>query len=546
MDRSVTDLAGLQQASLRRVAGLVAGGAEPSEVFAAVAHEVAQVTGMALVQIQRYEPDDTVTVAGAWGAEPHPFQPGTKWGLEGSQIAAMIKRTGETVRVDDFGRGSGPIMEAVRKTGIRGGAGAPIVVDGELWGVMAAGPARGEPVPAGLENRLAEFTQLVATAISNAESREALVRLAAEQSALRRVATLVAHGVPPAEVFEAVAHEAGHLVGVDAMHMGRYDDGAAISVAGWSRGGDHLPVGTRVELDGTNVASLVFQSGRPARLDGYSDATGTGADGLRRRMGVHSSVAVPIAVDGRLWGLMIASSKQDQPLPPDTESRLLGFTELAETAISNTEARAELAASRARLVAAADEERRRVVRDLHDGAQQRLVHTVITLKLADHELQDQEGRASELVRQALAAAESATAELRELAHGILPSVLTRGGLGPAADALASRMPVPVEVDVSAGRASEHIEATAYFVVAEALTNVAKHARAQHATVTARAEGGALLVEVRDDGAGGARREGSGLLGLRDRVATLDGTLTIHSPPGAGTAVSARIPLDADD
>jgi signal transduction histidine kinase len=239
---------------------------------------------------------------------------------------------------------------------------------------------------------------------------------------------------------------------------------AAISVGGWSRAGDHLPVGTRVELDGTNVASLVLQSGRPARIDGYSPASGATAERLRRSLGVYSSVAVPIVVDDRLWGLMIASSKQYRPLAADTESRLLGFTELVATAIANTEARTELAASRARLVAAADEERRRVVRDLHDGAQQRLVHTVVMLKLAEGELQDHEGRAAGLIKEALAQAQSATAEGRELAHGILPSVLMHGGLRAATHALASRMTVPVDVDVSTSRLPEQVEATAYFVV----------------------------------------------------------------------------------
>ena len=241
---------------------------------------------------------------------------------------------------------------------------------------------------------------------------------------------------------------------------------------------------------------------------------------------------------------MIATSKGANPFPAETESRLQNFTELVATAISNTEARTELAASRARLVAAADEERRRVVRDLHDGAQQRMVHTVITLKLAEGELQDQGGRASELVKEALAHAQSASAEVRELAHGILPGVLTRGGLPAAIRALASRMTVPVEIDVSTPRLPEQIEATAYFVVAEALTNVAKHACAQHASVTGRVDNGGLRIEVRDDGEGGARTEGGGLIGLRDRVATLEGTLTVDSPPGGGTVVTATIPPPA--
>jgi signal transduction histidine kinase len=508
-----TDLSSLQQAALRRVAGLIGSGAAPAEVFAAVAHEVAQVTGSALVQIQRFETDDTVTVMGAWGVAPHPFQPGTNWGLEGSQIAEPIKRTGKPVRVDDFGVGSGPIREGVRKTGIRGGAGAPIFVGGALWGSMAAGPAEGEPVPEDLEQRLAEFTDLIATAISNAESREALTRLAAEQAALRRVATLVAECVPPDALFAAIAREAGELLGVDVMHMSRYEDGAAVSVAGWSRDDRPLPAGTRVDLDGVNAASRV---------------------------------SVPIVVNGALWGLMIASSKEIA-LPRDTESRLLGFTELAETAISNTAARAEIEASRARLLAAADEERMRVVRDLHDGAGRRLDDMITTIARAAEQLGADDASARELVEQALSHAERTTAELRELARGILPVSLTSGGLHAAAEALASRMPVPVEVDVARERHPPAVEATAYFVIAEALTNVAKHSGARHASVRVRGEAGALCVEVRDDGVGGARPDaGSGLTGLADRVGACEGSLTVVSPLGEGTLVRAELPLSVDD
>ena len=199
----------------------------------------------------------------------------------------------------------------------------------------------------------------------------------------------------------------------------------------------------------------------------------------------------------------------------------------------------ELTASRARVVAATDEERRRVVRDLHDGAQQRLVQTIVTLKLA---LQPDREPACELVAEALEQAERANVELRELAHGILPAVLTRGGLSAGLDGLASRTPVPVEIDVSVGRLPNAIEATAYFIVAEALTNVAKHAHAGHAEVTARIQDGTLLVQVRDDGVGGARPDGSGLVGLADRLAALDGRLRIDSPPDGGTLLAATIPL----
>jgi len=193
-------------------------------------------------------------------------------------------------------------------------------------------------------------------------------------------------------------------------------------------------------------------------------------------------------------------------------------------------------------VAATDQERRRVIRDLHDGAQQRLVHTILTLKLARRAVQNEREDAAALLTEALDHAEQATAELRELAHGILPAVLTRGGLRAGVHALASRMPVPVENGVSVGRLPTGIEATAYFVVAEALTNVAKHSRAQRARVSARVEEGALRIEVRDDGLGGARPDGSGLVGVSDRIAALDGRFHVDSPAGGGTLVAAAIPI----
>jgi signal transduction histidine kinase len=540
---SSADLARRQHAALRRVAGLIGGGAPAAAIFGAVAREVADVTGSGLVQIQRFEADDTVTVMGAWGVDPHPFQPGTRWGLKGSQIAATIKRTGMPVRIDDFGHGEGPIQAGVRKTGIRGGAGAPIVVDGTLWGAVAAGPRVGEPVPDDLEDRLAAFTELVGTAISNADGREALARLAEQHAALRRVATLVAKGVGAPELFEAITREAGQLLGAAAMHMGRFDADAAICVAGWSPNGEHLPPGTRVELDGGNVASRVHRTGRPARVDGVAGEPESEAERLRRGMGVSSSVAVPVAVQGRLWGLMIASSRRESPLPGDAEARLLGFTELAETAIANSEARSQLAASRARLVAAADAERRRVVSELRDGAQQRLELAIAALERARDELgTDDDAGTRELVRESLVQARRTKAELRELTHGILPDVLLQGGLRAAAEALASRMGVPVALDVAAGRHPAPVEATAYFVIAEALTNVAKHSGAEHATVEVAVDADVLRVRVRDDGAGGASAYGSGLVGLRDRLAAHDGSLDVDSRGGAGTTVTARIPL----
>jgi signal transduction histidine kinase len=358
---------------------------------------------------------------------------------------------------------------------------------------------------------------------------------------LRRVATLVASGTRPEEVFAAVVNEVARLLSVDLANACRYESDDTFTIV--ASAGDLLPVGSQWPVRRQkNLATLVLETRRPARLDDYADATGPLAEGIREA-GIRSAVATPIIVEGRLWGLMAAGSRQAQPLAPDTEARLTSFTDLLATAIANAEARTEVAASRARIAAAADEERRRVVRDLHDGAQQRLVHTVITLKLAHRTLRNEkQDDLPALLTEALDQAQQATNELRELAHGILPDVLTKGGLRAGVGALTSRMPVPVETAVPADRLPAVVEATAYFVVAEALTNVAKHARAAHAAVTARVVDGVLEVEVRDDGVGGARPDGSGLLGLRDRLAVLDGRLRIETPPDGGTLVAADIPL----
>jgi PAS domain S-box-containing protein len=366
------------------------------------------------------------------------------------------------------------------------------------------------------------------------------VALTDEQAALRRVATLVAREVPPAEVFAAVAEEMGRLLGVISTSLFRYEDDGTVTLAGaWGTLQGRAPIGERFPLDGDNVTARVFSTGQPARMDDYSQATGAVGKTFTA-LDVRAGVGAPIVVEGRLWGSMGAAA--DQPLPPDAETRIVEFTELVALAIANVDARTEITASRARIVAAAHEERRRVVRDLHDGAQQRLVHTVITLKLAQRALERDDGEASSLLGEALGHAERANHELRELAHGILPSALTAGGLRSAVAELASRMPVPVQADVPADRLPAQTEATVYFVIAEALTNVAKHAAASSVRVAARIDGATLRVEVRDDGVGGVRPQGSGLQGLRDRVAAIDGQLRLESPSDGGTVVEAVIPI----
>jgi signal transduction histidine kinase len=276
-------------------------------------------------------------------------------------------------------------------------------------------------------------------------------------------------------------------------------------------------------------------------MESYDRAHGALAE-LARATGERSSVGAPIVVDGRLWGIITASWKSEESPAAGTEERMARFAELLDTAIANADSRDQLTASRARLVTEADDARRRVVRDLHDGAQQRLVHTIVTLKLAQRALRQKDGKAEALVDEALEQAEQGNRELRDLARGLLPTALTRGGLRAGVGTVVDRLGLVVEVDVPAERFPAEIEASAYFIVAEALTNVVKHSNATHAEVTASAEDGMLQVEVRDDGVGGADPGGHGLVGMGDRVTALGGRLEIESPAGGGTLVAAMLPL----
>jgi signal transduction histidine kinase len=367
--------------------------------------------------------------------------------------------------------------------------------------------------------------------------------LAEEQAALRRVATMVARQAPSDEVFATVAEEVRQLLGVEVATMVRVEhDGTATVVAHSGQRHPALSVGTRLPLEGENVPTRAHRAGPDGRLDDYANVSDA-IWAYGRNLGIYFAVGSPIVVEGRLWGSMAAASRQGRPLPPGTESRIGEFTELVATAISNIEARSDLAASRARIVVATDEARRQFERDLHDGAQQRLVSLGLELDSAEAatpvELRDVREQLSQIGDGLTGVLD----ELRELSRGIHPAVLSQGGLGPALRALARRSAVPITLDVDLDcRLDERVEIAAYYVVAEALTNVAKHSHAQYAEVTARVRDGTLHVQVRDDGVGGARPDGSGLLGLADRVAVLDGRLRVESPADGGTLVAADIPL----
>ena len=326
--------------------------------------------------------------------------------------------------------------------------------------------------------------------------------------------------------------------------MERYEpDGTVTGTAVWSRVPERLSIDTRFDLDGPSVARNVRQTGRPVRIDTFAGATGAIAREARA-LGIRSSVGCPVVVAGRLWGVIAASTTRDEPFPANTEGKIANFTELVATAVENAEARAELAASRARVVATADQTRRRIERDLHDGVQQRLVSLALQVQAAEAAVppgRDQLGAELEQIAAGLA---DAVDELREMARGIHPAVLAEGGLGAALKALARRFPIPVDLVVrTEGGLPERVEVSAYFVVSEALTNAAKHGHASAVTVTAEVADDVLHVLVRDDGAGGADfAHGTGLVGLKDRVEALGGRLSLESPRDEGTTLRAELPL----
>jgi signal transduction histidine kinase len=534
-----------EQAALRRVATMVARESPPQEILHKVAEEAGLLLRADTTVIHRFDADGLGTVVGSWGKAVEAFPVGRRTKLDGRDSAtASAYRDRQPIRVEGYEDPSGAIAKEAKRLGFQCAVACPLFVTGRLWGAVTLGSSSPEPMPAGTESRLAEFTELAATAISNLHARAEAERLAEEQAALRRVATMVAHERAAEDVLARVVEEVGRIGGADTAVIHRFDpDGNSTVVASYGALQESFWVGSRWKLEGNSVAVGVYRTGRPVRFDHYERSEGSIALSANM-LGIRSGVGSPIVVNGRLWGVIAAGTSLPEPLPADAEPRMAEFTELAATAISNVQARSDLAASRARVIATADEQRGRVARDLHDGAQQRLVTTILTLELARSELERDQHDAAVLVGEALAHAQAATAELRELARGILPGVLTHGGLHAGVRALTSRMSIPVEIEVAVGRLPSEVEATAYFIVAEALTNVAKHSRARHAAVCAQLDSHCLQVEVRDDGVGGAHAAGTGLVGLRDRLALLDGSLRVENPADGGTLIAASIPLGA--
>jgi signal transduction histidine kinase len=538
-----------EQAALRRVATLVARATPPEEVFAAVAEEAGRLLGVDFAILVRYDPQDTLEVVGTWtrtGA-PAPTPVGGQLPLGGRNVTTLVHQTGRPARID-YSDVTGVIGQvASQGWGLRSSVGVPVSAESRLWGCIVVAFSGEGLLPADTEARLASFTELVATAIANADSRASLARLAEEQAALRRVATLVAHGAPQEEVFAAVIEEIARLLPVNVAGFIRYDpDGMFTYVAAWGEAVDYVPpVGSRWMLGGHNLGTLVFETGRPARLDHYVDNSSGPASYVVRKVGYNTAVGAPVIVEGHLWGLIGASSTLEQPLPPDTEARLASFTELVAMAIANADSRAQLIASRARIVAASDEARRRIERDLHDGTQQRLVSLGLAARLAEADAGA--GRAelrAELSRIGAGLAD-AVAELQELSRGIHPAALSVRGLVPALRTLARRCAVPVDLEVATdARFPEPVEIAAYYVASEALANAMKHARASGIEISLAAGDASLLLSIRDDGVGGADPgRGSGLAGLADRVEALGGSIRVQSAAGAGTHIAVDLPRE---
>lgn len=479
-----------EQAALRRVAELAAQDAPAEEVLQAVAMEASGLAevefGMVLRYVDQAGGNQIVALDGA----PDNFALGMQAPGSGDSAVQRVWRTGRAVRIDDLGQMTGLWPRLSYERGFTVSAGVPVTIRGVLWGALIVA-GRGEPFSRAIEQQLESFAEIAAIAIAATDARQQLRVVADEQAALRRVAELVARGAHLEEVFVAAATEASTLLGSTGATLVRHD------------------------ADGPVVVAAV------------GDPVG--------------GVTVPIVVEGRLWGALTATTS-GLPRPAENQTRLTPFAELVAAAIANAENRSKLTESRARVVATADEARRRLQRDVHDGAQQRLVHTIIALKLALQAVRKGESPTDHLT-EALVNAERANQELRDIVHGILPASLTRGGLRVAVESLVDDLSLPVDLRISPTRLPAPVETTAYFIVAEAMTNVVKHARATQASIDVEVDAGTLVLEVRDNGVGGADPSaGTGLIGLFDRVEASAGILTVTSGMNGGTTVRAILPL----
>jgi signal transduction histidine kinase len=525
----------VEQAALRRIATLVAAGATEAVLAAAVSSEVGALFGAQSASVVRWD-GDTIRVIGSWGPEVRPAGAVLTYG--GDTLTARVVETAAPARIDsaddlktDFGR------RRWAELGYQASIGAPIIIDQKVWGVVAASRTEvGDPFPLGDEDLLRDFSTLVAQAIVNAYARSETSALVAEQSSLRQIATLVAAGRPQAVVLDAVTAEAGMLFGAANVILVRWQGvrDEVVTYAAWTApGSTPFPPGTLYHPDPRGPTLSVLESGSACR----------GVESSPER-GPLSVIAAPVITSRSLFGALAATRAAEEPFPAGAEIRLRSFADLTAQSIANERAQAELRASRARIVRTGDEARLRLERNLHDGAQQRLVSVSLALRLVAQMIEADPSTAQVVLHEASNELAGALQELRELARGLHPAALSEHGLEPALAAVAARAPFPVDISgVPKNRLPSPVEAAIYYVVSESLTNAAKHGAASSATVALSCSDDVVTVEIADSGQGGASLEaGSGLRGLVDRVEALGGELTVSSPHGAGTLVRAEIPL----
>jgi signal transduction histidine kinase len=467
-----------------------------------------------------------------------PVPDGTTWPVEECPEGVLAVRTGQPARVDDWTKIPGELAARHRAEGFGQAVAAPIIVDGAIWGHIAAYGEANEILPPGCEMRLADYTHLMASAISNAQARDELRRLAEQQgAALRRVATLVAQQASPSTIFNAVAKEASQALRVPRVDVGRCHAHEPVTLLGSTAEPD-LGRNRTFSRSGQCIAAKVMEAERAARIDDWTmmptqDAEAAAAEGF------HSVVGAPIHVDGALWGVIALLA--DEILPDNTETRLTDFTHLVASSISNVHARNNLIASRARIVTASDETRRRIERNLHDGIQQRILTLGLNLRAVQMKFPlrpEVQAMLDEVTRDL----ENVLDEIRVFSQGLHPALLSRSGLGPSLRELARRSPVTVNLDAArCPRLPEPIETAVYYVISEALANAAKHSQASEISVTVVSDG-AVRATVADNGVGGAALDsGSGLIGLVDRVEALGGRFALNSPVGRGTTISIELP-----
>jgi signal transduction histidine kinase len=549
-DTGTESVAFRHHSALRRATSLIAQGASPTEVFSLLAEDLVRCPTVDIAAMFRFDADGSVVLVGRHVAQSADDLL-RRLILDGD--AATVPQLGSTSgSMEGYGSAAGAVAAHLRRLSVHSPVVAPIVVDDTVWGLLVAGSSRDRANRQNAGFALGDCADLVATTIGIAAARkelqagrEGLDVLVTQQQALRRLATMVAGGVSPDECFAAVAEEMANCLGVDKAEVFRYeDDGAAVAVACQVISGiAHLAVGEPIASDDHKIATELLRSGF-ASITGRGVSTPVAVRERLRDLGVGSLAGAPIVVDGRLWGMAVVGSNESTTLPLDTKDRIAEFADLVAAYIAASTTRAELIASRARMVAAADQARRRLERDLHDGAQQRLVSMQLKLRATATDVPDElTGLKAELADLAADLTE-VTKELQQISRGIHPAVLSKGGLVPALKALANRSAIPTTANIAVGGSlSQPVEVAAYYIVAEALTNAAKHSHATHVSVTAYDDDTTLHLSVSDNGIGGAiAGKGSGLTGLDDRVKGLGGMLTITSIAGTGTSLDVTIPI----